>query len=424
MAGFALLTSVENGAENVYTSLPVMVAGVCAVLLLIAFFVGCKKGVRRVSWGGFVWMFAAGGFLLLEKRVFAKENPLANVFSDMVDMLMQNATQSQRAQVTQFCGSFALAAICCVAALVLYGLCSLLFRPKVLRVKKNADIYTLDEEGVRYDEEYYDYDDYEEYESRTKLRFKGYGTPSLFARIVGGLVCVVNTAAVIAVVMSVAVFLVGATSLRETALGAIYEQPMVAKLAGLAESYALDVAFIGIIIGFACKGCKTGFMETIRALIASFGGLVGVAAAFYLSFTAAEGGGFLWTYVSRCIAAANVLCKGALSAEIVKLLGQALAGLILTIFIIILLKLIDLLLKKLSESIYANGISRRVDGVIACAIYFVVGIVVIVAIWAAFFVLSYYGIFHAEKLFTEKSALSSGLFSALDAFLTPLLANI
>jgi hypothetical protein len=416
-----MLTSVGTGIEQYYPYLPLAVAIFCAVILLTAFCIGLKKGARRVSWSGFVWMFAAGAFIVLDKVAFVEGNPLSAAFAGIASLLV--STQKQAVVVAEFLGAFALAAICCLVALILYGVCSLLFRPTIKRVKKNADIYTIDEEGIEYDEEYYDYDDYEEYESRTTIRRKGYGTPSFGGRILGGVICMVNAAMVLAVIVFVALFAIDATSLKETAIGAIYQVPLVHTLVDYAGTYALDVAFIGIIISYACKGQQKGLIETVRAVISSLGGLAGAIFSFYLPFSPLAQDGFIGEYVNRCIDAGNALF-GSTLPDIAPIIGQILAGLILCIFIFILLKIIDKLLKKLSHAVYANGVLRVIDGSIACLIYFVVGVVEVTLIWAAWYVLSFYGIFQAELLFTADSSLSSGMFATLDALLFPLLSQV
>lgn len=421
MPFFAILTSADSGIEKFYPYVPLFVAAFCAIVLLIAFCVGFKKGARRVSWGGFVWLFAVGLFLILNKIVFKENNPLVSTFSKIGNTL--GKTSEQATQIATFFGAFVLALASCVIALVLYGVCTLLFRPSIKRIKKNADIYTIDEEGIEYDEEYYDYDDYEEYESRTTIRRKGYGTPSIISRILGGGICAVNAAMVLAVIVFVALFAVDATSLKETALGVIYKEKMVVKLVDIAGTYALDVAFIGIIIGYACKGQSRGFMDTLRMVISSFGGLVCTVFAFYVPFSAMGESGFLGEYVSRCIGAANSVF-GESIPQIAPIIGRVAAGLILCIFFAIMLKIVDTLLKKIASYIYANGVMRAVDGAIACVIYFVVGIIIVVLIWAVWFVLSYYGIFRAEALFSAKSSLSSGMFATLDAVLSPILQKI
>lgn len=421
MPFFAILTSAGIGIEQYYPYVPLGVAIFCAIVLLIAFCVGLKKGARRVSWGGFVWMFAAGLFVLFDKVVFQLNNPLADLFSGLGNEL--GSSSEQGVQIAAFFGSFVVAVACCIVALVLYGVCTLLFRPSIKRIKKDADIYTIDEEGIEYDEEYYDYDDYEEYESRTTVRRKGYGTPSITGRLLGGLICVVNAAMVLAVIIFVALFAIDATSLKETALGVIYQVPLVVTLVEIAGTYALDIAFIGIIIGYACKGQSRGFIETLRMLISSFGGLAGTVFAFYMPFSPLGQSGFLGEYVTRCIGAANSLF-GASIPDIAPIIGQVLAGLILCIFLMIILKIIDVLLKKVAAWVYGNGVMRIVDGSIACAIYFIVGIVVVALIWAVWFVLSYYGIFRAEALFSASSSLSSGMFATLDAVLSPMLGQI
>jgi hypothetical protein len=88
MSVFAMLTSVGTGLEQYYPYLPLAVAVFCAVILLIAFCIGAKKGARRVSWGGFVWLFAAGAFIALDKVVFAEGNPLTSAFAGVAELFI------------------------------------------------------------------------------------------------------------------------------------------------------------------------------------------------------------------------------------------------------------------------------------------------------------------------------------------------
>ena len=62
-------------AKQYLEYLPLIVGIACGVILVIAFLIGMKKGARKVSWSGFVWIFAGVAFFLIDKYLGAK-NPL------------------------------------------------------------------------------------------------------------------------------------------------------------------------------------------------------------------------------------------------------------------------------------------------------------------------------------------------------------
>ena len=60
-------------------AVPLIVAIVCAAIAGIAFFIGFKKGFRRISWGCFTCLVATGGFalangLLIKKKIVLNIN--------------------------------------------------------------------------------------------------------------------------------------------------------------------------------------------------------------------------------------------------------------------------------------------------------------------------------------------------------------
>lgn len=57
---YSILTSEGAGTGNLdwLKYLPLIVAIVGIVILLVAFCIGFKKGGRRVSWGGLIWIVA------------------------------------------------------------------------------------------------------------------------------------------------------------------------------------------------------------------------------------------------------------------------------------------------------------------------------------------------------------------------------
>ena len=404
---------------------PTILLIVSGVILLIALIIGMVKGIRKISWSPLAWLAAAAIFFLLDKLIFAKENPLSAPLAQVVAG-MQLFPADKVDATAAFLSSllFALGSIAVV--LIIYGICTLAFRPKTKKQKRDNDEETMDEEGVVYDAEEADYDDYEDYEDSQITVKKGHGKPSVFGRILGGLVCVINTAMVIACVLSALLLLVGVTSLKDGLFAEFYAEPMVAMVMPYITDYALDAMFIGIIMGFAKNGPKKGFLESLRSLIVGLGSLVLIGFAFYLPFSplalpqAEDGVPIVYEYVSRCIGVGRSLFTGSL-AMIADVAGQILAGLILMIAIILIMCLINWALKKLVDAVDSVGFLYGVDCVLATIVYGVIGVVVAVILWAFWYVLSYYGIFNATALFGETASLSNGVFNTLQTLVKPYL---
>lgn len=400
---------------------PIVGAVVCGVIVLIAFCVGLKKGARRVSWGGLVWAVAACAFFLVHAFVLVQNDPLKAVMTPVAEMLLATAGASTAAaaKVGAFLSAFTWALGCAAVALILCGVCTLLFRPKTKLVKMHSD--EIDEEGAEYDDEYEEYDDYEQFESRKAVRRSGYGTPSLLGRLLGGLICAVNTAMVLAVVIAATVFLIDCTSLKGVFAG-LYNQQLMNDLVWLTANYALDLAMIGIVIAFVFKGQKEGFVHSIASLIGSFGMLIAVGVAFYLPFSGLPIP-FLTEFVDRCVSLSVTAFSGTL-ADFAPIIGQIMAGAIFCLVFVLLILLIKWLFKKLEETVEDIAVLRIIDGVLAAVLFAVIGIVVIALIWAVWYALSHYGLFNAEVLFTDNSTLSAGMYTTMKEILSPMLSGL
>lgn len=395
-------------AKQYLEYLPLIVGIACGVILVIAFLIGMKKGARKVSWSGFVWIFAGVAFFLIDKYLGAK-NPLLKWLTN----------KGFATGVVAFASSLSIALVCILFSLGVYGICSLIFRPRVKWVKKEADRYTKDENGVEYDEDYEDYDDYEEYEDRKVPVRKGYGTPSVAGRITGGIICAINTAMVLLVVIASLLFLVNSTKLKDGAFSAMYSVPFVRTFLKFATRWAFDLAIIGIIIGVACAGRRKGFVETLRVLIVNVGSIVLVGLCFWVPFSKfAQVGGnsFFYTLVSRCTSAITAL--GA-SAKVSAIVAKILSGVLLAALAVVAVVLLNLLLRLAVRGIDKVEAIRAIDGVFAALLYLVIGVAVCALIWAIMYVLSYYGIFKAGGLFTGETCLSKGLFDTFDVYLKP-----
>ncbi len=409
---YALLTNTE--AADPLQNLPIFVGVFAAVVLLIAFFIGFYKGFRRVGWGGFVWVVTSAGFFLLEHFLGAA-NPLKPILATFI------ADET----TATFLSSFAFALACILVGLLLQGICSVLLRPRVKMVKPEGDRFTTDENGIEYEEEEKDYDDYEDYRSRKMLVRKGFGKPSIFGRIFGGLICMINAAAVLVVVLAIALFIICATPLKDGVLAPVFANEYMSFVQEYAFKYAFDFLMIGFILKKARNGFEKGFMESLRALVIGVGRIVGIALAFYLPFSPlvlpAEQGGveILHLYVYRCMDAASMM---GLPQTIAPIVGQIIAGLLLFVLVLLVFALLNFILKTLTDVVNNIGFFRVIDGALACPVYLIIGLAICVLVCAAFYVVGAYGIFDVKTLLVGDSLVQK-LLDLCGVYIQPALDN-
>ena len=411
---YSILTTEANASKDFLQFLPLILMGVFGVILIVAFIVGYKRGARRVSWAGPVWLVASLAFCLLQGLPFE-----ADAIVKMTDAL------------TAFLPPFIIAVGCILIVMVGYGLCSHAFRPRIKMIPKTADAYTMDEDGVEYDEDHEDYDDYEDYTTRKMPMRINCQTPAFGGRLLGGLICFVNVFMVLATVVVLCLFMLNATPLKYGSLAFLYEFEIggfvpIPALLTFAHRFALDIFFIGILIAFICKGRRNGFVETFRGLM-KFVGLFAVLFAFYLPFSAwAKEGGyyFLWAFTERCVSAMKGIFGEGNLAWLAPIVGKLLTGLLSAGFFIAVFLLINWILKRLGEFTIKHPFARVMDGILSGIIYFFVGLIVCLLVWAIWYLLTRYGIFDVKAMFSETATLSNGLFNVLEALIEPLLVKI
>ena len=405
MPSYALLTNTE--AFNLLQELPALIGGFAAVVLLIAFFIGFKKGFRKVSWGGVVWVGASVGFFLLEGS-FAEGNPLKPLFSTVMEA---EATATLLA-------SLVFASACVAVALLLQGICSLLFRPRIKLVDKDKCHYTRDKAATDGG-----CDDYEKYSSRKVVVRKGMHKPSVFARAFGGLICAINVATVLIAVLSAALFTVCATRLNEGLLAPAFANENMLRVQEYAFNYAFDFLMIGLILKIARSGFEKGCIDSLRLLVIGVGRLVAIGFAFYVPFSAmalsVEEGGvrILHSFVNRCIGAAKMM---GLPETYAPLVGKLLAGILLFVLVLIVFAILSVFFKKLTAAVDGISAFRVGDGVLACSIYLVIGVAICACIGVVFYVLGAYGIFDVNTLIGETS-LAKKLLDVCGLYVQPVL---
>ncbi len=429
-----LTTEADAGGGGLLQFLPIILLAVCGVILLISFIVGCKKGGKRVSWAGLVWLGASlvYGFLywLLGDAVSeVMYDTLANIaggfgvegesLTNLVDGL------------AIFVPAILIATGVIAVVMILYGIFSIALRPKIKMIPKNADAYVMDEDGVEYDEDIEDYDDYEQYASRRMPLRLNHETPGVGTRLAGGIICLINALTVIVTILALGVFLLNATSLKEGALSFMFEFKLgkitpVPLLVKYASKFALDSFFIGILIAFICKGRRTGLSGALHGII-KYVGLALVIMSFYLPFSkfSDEGGVVLLSgLTTRCIdASTNIFGAGSLG-WLAPIVGRIFAGLLMAILVIVITCVLNWVLGKVVKWSFTHPVARAIDGTIAGIIYFVIGLFVCILVWALWYLLARYGIFNVQELFTSDAGLSNGLFKTMGGVIEPLLVRI
>ena len=399
-------------------AIPLIIAGVIGALLVVAFCIGLVKGVRRVSWTGCVWLLSGVTFFLIESKLGEKVNGL----------LAPKFAALGSDGVANFLCSFLLMLACALVFMLIFGVLSLIFRPKIKWVTKRSDRYTLDEDGVDYDEEYEDYDDYEEYEYRKEPVKKGCGTPSVAGRIFGGFSCMLNIALVLITALCLVLLIANATALKEGALSSVFAYKVggfaiTEWLLGNAQKYAWDMLLLGVLIAFTFKGNKKGFLATLRVLLVNIGGVVAVVFCFYLPFSKATDTYFISKLVERCEGMCSSMF-GEKLAMLAPVVGKIFAGLLLTAAALLVLLLLHVLLKKAAEGVKNVKALRVIDGSISGVLYLVFGVLACAVIWAALYTLGYYNLLNLNEIFMQNGSVSGGLLEVSEVYVKPILDKL
>ena len=387
--------------------LPHAIVGVCGLVLLVAFIIGFVKGVRRVRWGGVAWLLAGVTYFLASKYL-ADKNPINNLLKGLVaDSVLPFFVAL----------SFALASIVVVG--LVYGLFVLILRPKKDK-KKKARGSRMDEIGLRYEEDgEFDGTRYHNKNLRAKPKKKKVSFPG---RLFGALLCTINTAMIVAVALTALLFVVDGTALKTGFFASIYEYEITEKIIEYAYTYGFDLAIIGIIFGFMLKGTKVGFVDAIRIVFIKFGGVISVILGLYLPFSpfasSVPGVGAL---TLRCRGLFGTLGTG---EKVAYYGGNILAGLLLVVVLILAFWLINFLLKHLGNGLRKVAPFKALDSGLSAIVYIVLGVVVVLLIWLALYILSYYEIFNAQAILREFSELSEGIFNFFDTYLKEYLITV
>ncbi len=376
-------------ASGLMKSIPTIALIACAVIVAIAFLMGLGKGAYRVGKGGLYWLIAGVGFVFAYK-LLADKNPLKG-------SAFGNASAALWA--------FVLILGCVLAALIIRGLLAVIFKPRATWLRASDEDDDFD----------YGMDDIDDTPIRKSrgTAMKMPGKPGILSRLLGGLICAVNTALILAIIVVAALLFIYGTKFRYTSIGELLKVRVVELVVKYATSYAFDIITVGIVFGIAYKGFRTGALQVTRMVILKLGVLVVIVGGFAIPFVKQTAD----LYVFRKLIERCTVLFAKMKPLPEEIFSKLTAGALIVIAGIIVVALINMLLKKVTENIEETPIIRVVDGSIATIVYMLIGVVICAIFWAGLYLLDYCGVFQISDVFSEKAVFAKDCFAAAEKFL-------
>lgn len=382
-----------------------LLAGI-ALILLLAFFAGYAQGFRKVGWKGLMCLTAFGLFLFGD-MLFRKNRWV-------LSFVKSTEYTPDRVLGTAFVFAIAAIALC----LILYGVCTAVLRPRFKWVTSNRIYY--DAYGNEYE------DDTGEVQNEIERRkvLKNGGTPTLYGRFFGGLICTLNTFAILLFIVGVATLVITQTSVAQNAtVSALLDHKILSKVVVYIERYIMDYVIICVIALLAIKGYEKGLTASLFKLVSALSSVIITVVSCYLPFSPYINKiGFLQPVIAKLMAiVAKVPFLGGI--RVVQQLGAGImlsAALFVILFIVF--KILKALLKSFAKSVRKGKISRTVDGILATVLYFVVGVVVCLAIGMALYVINYFRWFNFD--FLQEGSMMKGIYDICGRLFVPVWTKI
>lgn len=343
------MLAAANGSESTGGNILIPVAIIAAVaLVVIAFFVGFKKGIRRIGWKGFTWVLSGGLFLVL-KKVLAKDG----------DAIMTIVT----------------AVICAVVGMILYNVCSWVFRPKM----KWSRLKNFERRNKADDLEYEaDYSEYDSMVARDYVAINQGMKPGFLERVLGGVGCIFNLFVVIVAIALAALTFINMSNID---LG----------LADMNKYFGMgtDFVIIGFMIVLGCVGFERGFFCGLRWIFTTFGSLIALGGAAAVVFLFGDKVEVLGNIIEKVAG----FFDGTPLASMGDILSKVIVSAVLFIPMLIVIALLNYILGALARGIRGTQPTRLVDGLIGTIILIVIAVVLTLVIVGVCYVLQDKGIF-------------------------------
>lgn len=375
--------------------------GVGALVLIVTFSIGAKKGFSNLKLRPFSWAVACGGFVALELFLHDK---------CFIAGMFKNANPA----VLSFLSTMTWLAVALLARWILFGVLGI-----ILRASQNAKLKKAKARDLKEREggEILLSDENQTYKM---LPFGDKVKPGPLNRLFGGLFAVINVAAVLAAVAAFAMVVLRVTPLYAK-ISWLYTGGM-EKVWGYVRAYALDCIMIALICAIVIKGYREGLLNGIRTLGVGILKVLAIAGGLALPFLpiAKEGAalGFLSVGAQKI---AGIIPLPALLATIMPIIIKVIFGIVLAVVAWLITKLLGWLIGKLLDVVDGVDTLWRIDGFIGAIVYIVLALLVVGFIAAVLYALEYYDVFMSSQLFSAKSPIMGGLFDIFDWKLRPLL---
>ena len=377
---------------DIMGNLPKLLVGACAIILLLAFFVGFAKGFRQVSW---CWLPCLAGFVGF---IF-----VMGALKGKLPVQMPTIPGMSEAALTAMLIAFG----CLLLAMVLYGFFSAVFRPKAVWVKKSRKEFKKEQKSGQGDG------------NPEKLVWKNCAPPTFYGRFWGAILCMVNTAVLLALVLACGLLLVNGVGSLKVKFADVLNIKIVNIALQYASKYALDFLTLCIPFFIACYGYKRGLVNSLRSIIKTAGGGLVILLAFGLPFMAdtLQGDmGLITKLVARC-----TVLVAKLPAFLQPITAKLLAGILLLILFGVILAFVNYLMDKYYDMIKNAKLMGAIDSIVSCLIYFVIGVMVCIGVWAVLYAMDACGILKISEILSEETLLAKELFGFVKVFMDPLL---
>ncbi len=370
--------------------LPLICMIAAAVVLLWVFVSGMVKGFSRVGKGGLAWGFASGLFIVLHKFV-------PNPFTKAADGGFWKNN----------CGViWGTCLLLVVVLMTLIGWCALgaIFAPQKRRRIVNPYEYesaqgttTAITEGFEYELDDV-VDTYYTRRQKTRYEMARETSPGILARLMGGVLAVINLAIVLA-----GIALVGLLAVDVLNLGGGVSKLVGSSIGDPLEKYitpyVLDIVTVGLMLFVGYQGFYAGTIGFTRSLLMKIGLLLVIVCGFAAPFIKQVADiGFVDTLINRCAKLYN-------KVDVVpqSFLGKVTVGAMFVVAGCIVVAILNYLLKLLMDIVESDTILRAIDGALATLIYLALGLAVCAIFWGGLYCLDVTNIFQVEEVISEKS---------------------
>lgn len=380
--------------------------GAVALVLLIAFFVGLKKGFSGLGRRPLSWAFGCAVFAVLElfcHEMLAGMLPIGGALGGFIITVL-------------------FLAVALLLRFIVFAGLDRIFDSKFKKQLAKAESIRVEETATG------EFVVFDENKLHKHIPFDGKEKPNAINRFFGGVFSVVIVGIVVGVLASLALIVLNVTPLRNT-LSAVYENEMFAGVFGYLRTYTLDFVLIALLVVVIRYGYKSGIFTVIRTVGVFLLYVVAIVGSFYLPFSplAAEGqffgvitkivnylGGLIFSIIPADfpIAIPETLVYGAVKVVV---------GLVLCIVLTLIVKLIAWVLNKMQDAVDESDSACVVDGIFGSLLYFVVGLVLVAVICAGLYLVKYYNMYDTSVFFTESSPLVGGFFGLFEELLKPYL---